>query len=116
MMEIKPIVEGTEAAETVTSETSYSHSQKRKAKQNETIPNKKNVPIKKPRLKANVEDQVGNVYFTSVEKLLDEVNYVKLISPLIPSGHSMQYSDVAIVIEAPRQLGMLPYMQQPVLF
>ena len=71
---------------------------------------------RKGRLEATVEDWEAT-YFTSPEKLLDETNYVMLISPLLPVGHSMKYIDgTAIVIEAPPRIGMLPYMQKPVLF
>lgn len=72
--------------------------------------------VRKGKLQATVEDWEAT-YFTSPQKLLDETNYVMLISPLLPVGHSMKFTDgTAIVVEAPPRIGMLPYMQKPVLF
>lgn len=79
---------------------------------------KKSKPIRKQdrrvrnkgKLEATVEDW-ESTYFTSPEKLLDEENYVKLISPLLPEGHSMKFTDgTAVIVDVPPRLGFLPYM------
>lgn len=116
-MDIKPKVEGSETAQLEVSVEAYENKSKRKADKSKQIEKKVKVRKYKPQLQENVEDQTRNIYFTSVSKLLDEENYIKLISPLQPTGHSMKYcNDYAIVIEVPPRVGMLNYMEKPVLF
>lgn len=99
-----------------TSPEEYAKDVEKRNKKIKTINNKKKRERVKQYLEASVEDW-EKMYFTTPEKLLDETNYVKLISPLLPEGHSMKYADgVAIVVEAPPRIGFLPYMQKSVYF